>query len=465
MDSLDPIMNFDSRVAQLSIFESLTQVMADGSLAPQLAESWTSNADATEWIFKIRTDSRWSDGSPVTRDDIVFTFITIMNSSTSPNRTYLTTVKSVDKVGDDGVRFRLSQPFASWPREVTLIPIAPAASYQAMGSEFGVSPIGSGPYRVTAFERGGRLEMAANKTYWGGAPEIDRVIVDQVPDSVARFNGLQSGDLDVTVLTPQQVPLARTLKGVAVSTAPSNKVVYLGFNTTTAPLGNETLRHAMDYAIDREAISKFLLRGLAQPIGQLVSRVTFGYDPAIAPTLYDPARAKALLKESGYQGEPITFEYPTDGTIPLTSQVAQAVEGYLESAGFNIRMHGVDQHALIADWVGRNITGMYMFAYNPSTIDAALVTGDLFGPKGVKYFADPEIERLEALQKAQAEPGARQATLGGLWRLSAARAYYLPLFNTTTTFASVVSMVRYAGRADGYILAQELRRPETRVAD
>jgi peptide/nickel transport system substrate-binding protein len=459
MDSLDPIMNIDSRVIQLSIFDSLTETKADGSLGPQLARSWSSNADATVWTFTITADAKWPDGSAVTADDVLFTFNTIMNTPTSPNKPYLETVKRIEKTGDNEIQFTLRHPFASWPRQLTLISVVPRKIYQAMGATaFAEKPVGSGPYRVTTWQRGGELALTANPNYWGGAPDIAKVTYVPVPDGVARFNGIQSGDLDIVALTPQQVALAKQFPNISVTTTPSNKVVYLGFNVTNPAL-NAKLRQAAGYAIDRRTITQYLLHGLSQPIGQLVAQVSFGYDPSVEATPYDPEKAKSLVVESGYSGEPIIFEYPTDGVIPLPNQLAQAIEGYLQAAGINLRMRGMDQRSLAADWIAKKMQGMYMFSYNPSTMDAELVTGSLFAPTGVGYFNDPIVNALEEQQQAQADQTERAATLGRLWRYNKEQAYYLPLINDTYTYASVAPKVRFTPRADGYILPQDLHKP------
>jgi peptide/nickel transport system substrate-binding protein len=460
MDSLDPLMYIDSRVLILCIFDSLARTRADGSLAPGLATSWTSNADATVWHFKIRAGARWSDGTPVTPDDIVFTFQTIAATVTSPNRPYLSSLDHVETAGDDDIVFTLKRPFASWPRQVTLIPIAPRKAYTAMGAAgFAVHPVGSGPYRVTGFERGERLDLTANPDYWGGPPPVRQVTFVHVTDSVARFNALQSGDLDVIPLTPQQVALARKLPGVSVETAPSNRVVYLGLNVDRPNLASSDLRHAIDDAIDRGAISRYLLDGLAHPIGQLVSAVTFGHAPSVEATAFDPAKARALIAESGFGADPITFQYPTDGAIPLSSAVAEAIEGYLTNAGLTIRMRGMDQRSLVADWHSRKMTGLYMFSYNPSTMDAGLVTSSLLGPDGVRYFSSPEMDALEARQQAEADETERAGTFARMWGLNKDQAWYLPLFNDTYNYATVDSRVSFTPRGDGYIIAQDLRPP------
>jgi hypothetical protein len=101
-----------------------------------------------------------------------------------------------------------------------------------------------------------------------------------------------------------------------------------------------------------------------------------------------------------------------------------------------------------------------MLLYNPSTVDAGMVSGHFFGPDGLQYFSDKTMEALEVDERGQGDESKRKAVLGEIWRENKEKAYYLPLFNDTNTIATVKSKVLFPPRADGYIVAQSLRAPE-----
>jgi peptide/nickel transport system substrate-binding protein len=465
LDTLDPVVNNVQHQLFLAIFDALTETRADGSLGPRLAVSWQSNPDATVWSFALRPDARFQDGAPVTANDVAFTFNTIATTPTSLNKPHLSAMVSVEAVDAHTVRFTLNRPFASWPRQVALLPIVPQASYRRLGPQaFSERPVGSGPYRVIGFRRGEWLKLAANPAYWGGAPDFPQVEYIHVADDLARYNGLLSGSLDVIDLVPQQVRLARRQPDISVVTTQGNQGIYLGFNTQTPVLANIALRHAMDLAIDRAAICRYLMQGLAQPIGQLVAPATFGYDPAIRASPYDPVRAKRLVERSGYAGQPIILQYSTGGgAVPLSGQLGQAIGGYLSAVGLNIDMRGVDEATLASDWQLKRMRGIFLFSYHPSTMDASLVTGRLVGFKSLSYFDDPAISHLDAAQEAEQDDRRRRATFTQIWRINQQKAYYLPLLSNDYSYAYRRSLVEFEPRADGYVIAQELRRPDRRL--
>ncbi len=457
INSLDPVMTIEGLPLFRSIFDALTDTAPDGSLKPRLAEGWNTTDGGTTWIFHVRAGVHWSDGSPVTPEDVVFTMRRIMATPTSLNHNYLAALLSVDRAGARDVVFRLRRPAAAWPRQMTLISIVPQRAYQKMGqAAFAAHPVSSGPYSVIHWDRAGDLTLQANPDYWAGRPEVGTVVVVPLADSVARLNGLLAGELDVIPLGPQQVPLATGRPHVAVETVASNRVVYLGFNVRSDALRAITLRQAISAAIDRTAITRYLLRGLAAPASALVAPATFGYDPALKPVSFDPARARKLLADSGYAGQVVQFDYATDGTVALGNEVAQAIGGYLEASGIHVRLHGSDERSLIADWITRRFPGLYMFSYAPSTMDAALVTGSLLGPRGARYFSDARVDALEQGQQQQPDAGRRAQIFGTLLRLSNDMVYYAPLFSDRYAFAVRTDRVRFTPRADGYVLAQDL---------
>ena len=127
----------------------MTDIAADGSVKPQLATSWEVSADAKVWTFTIRTNVKFHDGSMLSVDDVVDSFQKIMKDEKSPVRAYLVRVASVEKAGDDKVRFTLTVPYAPFDRQVSLISILPRKAYAERGASFATNPVGSGPFRLS----------------------------------------------------------------------------------------------------------------------------------------------------------------------------------------------------------------------------------------------------------------------------------------------------------------------------
>jgi peptide/nickel transport system substrate-binding protein len=240
---------------------------------------------------------------------------------------------------------------------------------------------------------------------------------------------------------------------------PSNLVSYLGFNVNAPTLNNVKLRQAIDVAIDRQAIAKSLYKGAAAPIGQLVAPSTFGYDPSIKPTAYDAAKAKQLVQQSGYSGQPITFNYPNGPAVPQAADLAQAIDGYLKAVGINLQLKAQDQTTFVADWFARRFTGIYLFSYQPSTLDANVVVTHLFLADSNGYAKDPAMEALVIKQAGQVQTKDRLATLIEMTKRSNDNEYYSPLLNAQRVYAWVTTKVKPTPRADGYLFPQDMSQP------
>ncbi|MFE9959286.1 ABC transporter substrate-binding protein [Micromonospora sp. NPDC005299] len=438
-----------------NVYDQLTDISADGDVAPQLASSWDSSADATTWTFTIRTNASFHDGTPVTVDDVIWTYKKIIADTKSPVNTYLSDVADIERVSDEQIRFKLKKPFAPFDRQVSLISIMPQKAYEKMGAaEFAKTPIGSGPFKFVSWQKDTQLELAAFDKYWKGAPAIKTLIFKPVPDESARQAGLISGELDVVpVLPPSSLQRVKSTKGVRVQQVASNRVLYLGFNATQAPLDDLKLRQAIDYAIDREAISRDLLKGLGKPIGQVVAPVTFGYDPNVAPAKYDPARAKALVAESKYDGRPIVFQYPNN-RYAFGNEVAQAVAGYLGAAGIKVEMKGMEYSAFFPLWTGKKLSGIHMFAYGPSIMDAELPLGSLYASTSRGYWSNEQVDKLIEEQRAASNPKQRAELIGQIWRLSQQNVPYAFLYNEVQAYG-ISDRVKWEPRPDERLLFQQ----------
>lgn len=441
-----------------TIYDPLLRITGKGGLEPALATKWTGNSDATSWTFTLRSGVKFQDGSAFTASDVVWTYQTIQATPTSLNKSYLSDLTSVTKISDTEVVFNFKNPEAFWPRQTTLIPIVPQKAYQAVGAAaFASKPVGSGPYKVTSFTPNQQVVFEANQSYWNGPPAISKVTETLIADETTRLTGLQSRSIDVAVLSPATEQTAKADKSLTVQSQQSNLVSYIGFNVTAPGLSSLKFRQAVDVAIDRQAIAKSLYKGDATPIGQLLAPATFGHDPSIKPVAYDAAKAKQLVQQSGYSGQTITLTYPNGPALQQGPELVQAIEGYLKTAGINISLKSEDQATFVTDWFGKKLPGMYLFSFQPSTLDANLVYSLLL--LATNYFNDPQLTQLFSKQAGQADTTARAATLSEMAKVIEQNVYYASLLNPTVQYVNVTSKVKVTPRADGYLLPQYFSQP------
>jgi peptide/nickel transport system substrate-binding protein len=446
--TLDP--SFDiSDVGQgmfKALYDQLTIIGPDGSVLPGLAERWEGNADATEWRFTLRGNARFHDGRPVTAEDVLFTWQRYMGNNALPPFTYAAPVAAVTAPAPDTVVFRLKAPFAPFDRHTSLISILPKHAYPVTApAPFATAPIGSGPYRVVEWVRDDRLVLEAHGGYWAGKPPIERVIVKPLPNEHSRAAGLRSGELDIVPsLPPLAVQQLRGDSGVTVVTVPSIRTIYMGFNVKNPVLADLRLRRAVDMAIDRELIVTRLLRGLGKAEGQLVAPVTFGYDPAIRPTAYSPDQARALVKESGYDGAAILLQYPSN-RWPFATEVAQAIGNFLQRVGIKVELQGMEYAAMFPLWAAQGMPGMHIFGYGPTIMDATVLLNSLINTRTVWH--DDIARRLYAEQLAMTDLRQRQAKISALWARIRDQVPYAPLYNEFQAYG-VRKGVNFTPRAD-----------------
>lgn len=446
----DPII--DGSLAGYSyyynLFDSLTRLDPDGKIVPWLATEWSSNKDFTEWTFELRDDVTFSNGDPLTADDVEFTFDTILNTPDSDPLTYLAPLKGVEATDPTTVVFELKEPFSSFPSLVTAAAIVPEKVYTELGSDgFAKAPVGSGQYEFVSWTPGVDYVLERNQDYWGEPAPYDRLTFQTVADEDARLNGVVSGSLNVALVAPNQVD---SLQGgtVDVENVPSNGVTFLGMNSTSGPLGDELVRKAIELAIDKEALTSSVLDGRASVAHEAIAPGVGGYDPSVEPSAYDPEQARELLEEAGYDGEPIPFEYATDGRIPLSGEIAQAIQGMLDEVGVKVDLQGMDQATLSDRIYGtENMKGIYLNTYAPSQMDGDPVIEDFFAGGSNDYAELPETAKL--VDETRRVSGQERIDVyGELMRYNAEHALIIPLYVPDTSFISTSGM-DWEARTDG----------------
>jgi peptide/nickel transport system substrate-binding protein len=461
IDTLDPLVGGVLLPLYRSVFDQLTKINSDGTVGPRLATDWKSNSDATTWTFTLRQGVKYQDGTPLTMDDVIYCFTSVLANPASKQRAYITQVKKVTKLSETQVQMDLMNPVAYFPKSVATLSIIPAATYKQLGSDgFALRPMGSGPYKVVSVNRAANsVDLKANKDYWGGAPQVQNVTFAGIADETARLNGLQSGAIDAAQISSAQAPTAQGDSKLKLVSTSANGAVFIGFNESVSPMGNVAFRQAIDLAIDRSAITKNLLGSRAKPLGQLVTPASFGYDSSIKPTVQDLNKAKQLIAQSGYKGDKIPFQYSSNGWWPLPQQVAEAVQGQLQAIGVNLDMRPTDFNAFVTTWINHTTAGMWLFGIQPNSLDAGQVVHDLFG-KGIRNnITDQDAWDLDVKQASQTDPKQRQAVITDIWKLNKERSYYPALFENTYYFASTKAKVTVTPRVDGYIILQELKFP------
>jgi peptide/nickel transport system substrate-binding protein len=445
--TLDPIIDntLSSVYVYRNLYDQLLEIKADGELAPRLATAWSSNADATQWTFTLRDDATFQNGAKVTPEDVTFTFKQVLDNPDSRIKTYARGITNME-VTDGKVVFTLGSPNVNFPRDTALVSIVPAKYYTDKGAAgFAQAPIGSGPFRFES-RTASTVTLVANPDYWGGEPKLHEVKFATVSTDDARMNGIQSGSLDIVVVPAAQADSLAS-SNVDIRSVVSNKTVFLGLNARAGILAKPEVRRAVSIAIDRQKITDVLLAGKGAPAAIMSSPAVFGYSK-FDPIPYDPEKAKQLLTDAGYDNTPVELTYALSGKIPSGVDVAQAVGGYLETAGFTVKLDGVDANTFRDEDVGQRFPGIYLSTFSPLNLDASIVLDFYIGPKGRRYFDDPAVDAAIVAQYAATDPDKRRELIGKVWKLVNDNTYFIPLYNPVETYAVNPALV-WEPRADG----------------
>ncbi len=350
------------------IFEPLVGMDADMKLQPVLAESWRA-IDDTTWEFKLRDGVKFSDGKAFGPDDVIFTLCRVLNNETAISGGSSNIAKRVTAIAVEGnaVRMTTSIPYPVLPNELARVPMIssgitehgklnydPKKGCGVTGAwptvndfNSGKAAIGTGPYTLKAYVKGGNIDLVRNDAYWGKKPEWTAVQMTTIPSAGPRLTGLLSGSFDII-----ENPAARDIKrltqgGFGHVVKPSVRVVFWQLDTGRAPspfvkspkgpsdnpLQDVRVRRAMSMAIDRKAIVERIMDGVATPAYQYLPDGMFGALAKPAELKYDPEQAKKLLAEAGYpNGFELTLSSTNDRYIN-DAQITQAVAQYLTRVG------------------------------------------------------------------------------------------------------------------------------------
>jgi peptide/nickel transport system substrate-binding protein len=428
------------------MFDALTILDKDGKITPRLATDWEPSPDMRTWTFHVRDGIKFTNGDPLTARDVAFTYNTILDTPDSDTLAYMKMVGSVEAPDDSTVVFHLDTPFSPFPSITSAVSIVPEKVYREVGSEeFARHPVGSGPYKFAGRTVGVDYTLKRNDDYWGEKGQYEKITFQTIADDDARLNGVLSSSLDVALIAPYQ---AASVNGIAkLESQESNGVTFFGMNSSKGPLAKKEIRQAVEAAIDKNAIVDYVLDGRASVATQMIAPKVAGYDDSMKPSEFNVDKAKALLKAGGYNGEPITLTYATDGRIPLSSEISQVVQEMLGDAGINVKMEGIDQSTLTERiYTNKDMDGIYLNTYAPSQMDGDPVVESMFAGDKNDYAMRDETKEL--VEKTRSTSGQdRVKAYGELMRYNADNALLIPLFVPESNYA-VNKNVDFQPRAD-----------------
>ncbi len=276
-DSLDPQNTQSNPGEQVNrmMHENLVRFSAKMQLEPALAESWLASKDGLTWTFKLRKGVKFHDGTPFDAKAVKYFFDRVLGDE-KPFKASLYTpvVQGAEVIDDSTVRVILKQPFGAFlfimAHSAGAI-VSPAA-HQKWGKDLALHPVGTGPFKFVEWVKGDHVTMERHDGYWGGAPNLDRVVVKTVREDQARVLMLESGDADLIVNIPtEEIPRLRKDARFTIESSPTARALFIVINVKKKPFDDVRVRQALNYAVNRDAIVKELFQNNAQVIPGPVS--------------------------------------------------------------------------------------------------------------------------------------------------------------------------------------------------
>jgi len=398
-------------------FEGLAKPDDSGRPTPVLAESWKL-LNETTWQFTLRRGVKFHDGEPFNAEVVKWNIERAQDPKNSVYAARVKPIAAVEVVNEHTVILKTREPFAGLLGNLMIILMLPPTYYQKVGGPgFTTAPVGTGPYRIAAFTPDAEVRMERHEGYWGTKPRPAAVTFRMLPETATRIAALQAGDIDVAYhVPPENVDQVKAagLNVFPVHIGQAYLFVLAQPKTTIEPLRNKLVRQAINYAVDKDAIIKAFTKGMARKLeGQMVGPDGFGYTDKVKAYPYDPAKAKALLKEAGY---PNGFKVKMSGTserYPQDKEVSQAVAQYLRQVGIDVELTLLEANAWTDRYLKFKLDSIWIIGLNylPSmdhTYASVHFTSD---PSTRNLFADATFDELYRKQVTALDVNERRAAL------------------------------------------------------
>ncbi len=337
-DTLDPGLNTSTidYTRGRSHYNSLCQANDDLSTRPELAEEYSSNANATEWTFKLRKGVKFHDGSSFTADDVIYTM----------NRHYGEASTSVAKTLVAGIEWKKVDPYTvkaimSGPNaDLPIILSTPQFKMIKNGTTDFQNPAGTGPFKLVEFSPGVRSLHVRNEDYWREGANVDEVEITAITDKVARTSALISGDIDLMQnLDPKAIKQIESAPGVGIWSVASGAYFGICPMTTTSPGNNPDFVLALKYIQRRKKIVKSILKGQGTVGNDHPINAAYGADHCqeLEQDVHDLDKAKFHFKKSGIT----TAELHVAEVAPGMTDICLLAQREAQKIGLDLRVKKV----------------------------------------------------------------------------------------------------------------------------
>jgi peptide/nickel transport system substrate-binding protein len=402
----------------------LTRIGPNGNPTAELAREVPTQRnggishDGRTIVYHLRSNLRWSDGSPLTSDDVLFTVRQIIG----PNSPVASTagwdaIASVSSPRAGDVVFRLKRPLATATitffssfNGYSILPEHLLRGVDLRTASFNALPVGAGPFRYVSYRRSDRIVMEANPYYFRGRPKLDRIIDKLLPDENTVTTQLLTGEIDLAIrVQPTQLAALRGRPDVSLQMSPSLNTGFIGFQDQRPPFNDRRVREALRLAVDRRRILATVYHGIGSVWDDPVSLLDPFFGGGIAAEPADPKRAGALLDAAGWRrgsdglrrrnGQSLTIDFIEQTGNEIGASIAELVRADWANIGVTMSTRALNGDLLFSPGgavMNGDFSAVIYGSGILSTDLASTYTCDAIPPHGYNYsrLCDPRVDAL-----------------------------------------------------------------------
>lgn len=476
--SMDPyfINNDDTNSILGNIFDNLIMFDKDLNTQPNLAISW-SNPSPKEWIIKLREGVKFHNGNIFDADDVIFSYDRIMNWDKSAFKSKVNMIDSVTKVDQYTIKMVTKNPYPIFLRQLTYVSILDKETLEGKSDQWiGLNPVGTGPYKFVAWNKGDSVKMVSNEDYWAGKATYDELIFKPLTNDATRVAALLSQAVDIIDKVPEvDVAKIKASDKLDFFQVPSLRTIYLHmdqarpvspFVTTSDgknPFQDLRVRKAFAHAINKESITKYILKGFAITASQLSPSTVYGHDKSFKDLEFNPEKAKALLAEAGYKdGFAVQLDALNAGNY---AKIAQAIAADLARVGIRVKVNATPGSVFFGK-MGKKETSFTLIGWASGSGDASSFLDSIvhsedadkgYGKYNWGNYSNPRVDELIEMSAQTMEPKERLKQLQEVQRIALEEDQaFLPLHYTVNLYGANKN-VQFEPRINSYIWAFDIK--------
>lgn len=463
-DSLNPIVGNQQIDTDLSMFWGgyLFNWSDRDEFVPELAtevpslENGGISKDGKRIVYHLRSGVKWHDGAPFGADDVIFTYHAVMNPKNDiPSRSGYDLIASIEKRNDTTVVVHLKK---AWSPFVSSFFTMSSTSYAILPKHllekepdlnrvaFNTKPVGTGPFIVDRWQRGSHIVFRANPNYWRGRPKLDRIEYETVPDENTILTQLRAHETDLEFNAPTtQYPSLSGIPGVKVTLTPFTSYTQIAFNLKRPLVADVRVRRALRYATDTKTLIEKVAHGVAIPGDSDQPPFSWAHNGHLPQLTFDPAKARALLDESGWRpgpdgirvkdGRRLSLLLTSAGGSATGKATAILLQSWWHDVGVETQVKDYQTALYFATYgeggivqTGKFDVALYAWINGVDPDDSTQYMCDQFPPAGqnTNWWCNREVDRAEAAALASNDRAVRKAAYDRIQELMVEDVPFIP---------------------------------------